>query len=146
MGRKERKESVICDKADLPAGYVPLGTLATDSGSTPLYGYVQRAYERGEWSRSLFRCKGKRFIHKDDLERLTTEFNARQGGDSCDSSGNDDGDSQYVAVCVSLASIDRTLNEMHRVLERLTVAVESIATQPKAEPVGTWRDMNGESL
>jgi hypothetical protein len=31
----------------------------------------------------------------------------------------------------SLASIDTTLNEIYRVLERLTAAVESIATQPK---------------
>jgi hypothetical protein len=35
---------------------------------------------------------------------------------------------------------------MHATLERLTAAVESIATQPKAETAGSWRDMNGESL
>ena len=35
---------------------------------------------------------------------------------------------------------------MQCTLERLTAAVESIATQPKDEPVGTWRNMNGESL
>ena len=34
------------------------------------------------------------------------------------------------SVCESLASIDTTLDEMYRVLERLTTAVESIATQP----------------
>lgn len=48
------------------------------------------------------------------------------------------------AAMASLASIDTTLDEIYRVLERLTAAVENIATQPKAEPAGTWRDMNGE--
>jgi hypothetical protein len=54
--------------------------------------------------------------------------------------------SQLDAACKSLASIDTTLDEIYRVLERLTTAVENIATQPKAEPVGTWRDMNGEVM
>lgn len=35
------------------------------------------------------------------------------------------------SVCESLASIDSTLDEIYRVIERLTLAVESIATQPK---------------
>lgn len=34
-------------------------------------------------------------------------------------------------VCESLASIEATLDEIYRVLERLTAAVEIIATQPK---------------
>ncbi len=37
------------------------------------------------------------------------------------------------AAVQSLASIDTTLDEIYRVLERLTTAVESIATQPKAD-------------
>lgn len=35
------------------------------------------------------------------------------------------------AAVASLASIDTTLDEIYRVLERLTAAVENIATQPK---------------
>ena len=35
------------------------------------------------------------------------------------------------AAVASLASIDTTLDEIYRVLERLTTAVENIATQPK---------------
>ena len=50
------------------------------------------------------------------------------------------------SVCESLASIDSTLDEIYRVLERLTTAVESVATQPRGEPAGTWRDINGEAL
>lgn len=35
------------------------------------------------------------------------------------------------SVCESLGSIDTTLDEIYRVLERLTAAVENMATQPK---------------
>ena len=148
MKRKEPTVSVVHDKEHVPPGYVPLGTLATDSGSTPLYGYVQRAFERGEWARSLFKCRGKRFIHRDDLERLTAEFNARQTSDSVDVAKDDGGiDKRHAeSACELLAYIGSTLVEVRCVMERLTAAVESIATQPKAEPAGAWRDMNGESL
>ena len=56
-------------------------------------------------------------------------------------------DKRYAeSACELLAYIGSTLVEVRCVMERLTAAVESIATQPKAEPAGTWRDMNGESL
>lgn len=35
------------------------------------------------------------------------------------------------SVCESLCSIDSTLDEIYRVLERLATAIESIATQPR---------------
>lgn len=51
------------------------------------------------------------------------------------------------SVCESLASIDSTLDEIYRVLERLTAAVESIATQPKgSDAEGSWRGVNGECV
>ena len=40
-------------------------------------------------------------------------------------------DARIEAGIASLVSIDATLDEIYRVLERLTAAVESIATQPK---------------
>lgn len=137
MNRNRRKESVIYDKADLPAGYVPLGTLATDTGSTPLYGYVQRAFERGDLMRSLFKCRGKRFIHQDDLDRLTAQFNARAASpqqDQCDSSTDGVASmshGQCEAAVVALCEINNGIALMQATLERLTLAVESIATQPK---------------
>lgn len=51
---------------------------------------------------------------------------------------------QIESVCESLADLAQSAAAIERLLERLTAAVENIATQPKAEPVGTWRDMNGE--
>jgi hypothetical protein len=41
-------------------------------------------------------------------------------------------DKRYAeGACESLSSIDSTMDEIYRVLERLTTAVESIATQPR---------------
>ena len=53
---------------------------------------------------------------------------------------------QNEAAVVALCEINNGISLIHATLERLTAAVESIATQPKAELSGTWRDMNGESL
>lgn len=131
MKDSRRKESVIHDKADLPSGYVPMGTLASGSGSTPLYTYMQRAWERGEWSRSLFKCRGKRFIHQDDLNRLTAEFNAKQASEPSVSREDKGDESVYGSKAGSLASIAFDLGRIEVVLERLTLAVESIATQPQ---------------
>lgn len=131
MKSERRKESVIHDKADLPAGYVAMGTLASGSGSTPLYTYMQRAWERGEWGRSLFKCRGKRFIHKDDLDRLTAEFNAKQASEPSVSGEHKGDESFYGSKAGSLASIAFDLGRIEIVLERLALAVESIATQPR---------------
>lgn len=150
MKRKEPTVSVVHDKEHVPPGYVPLGTLATDSGSTPLYGYVQRAFERGEWARSLFKCRGKRFIHRDDLERLTAEFNARQTSDSVDVAKDDGGTAPHAeSLCLSLADIGTTLVEIRCVLERLTNAVESITTQPNVRfedaTEASWNGTHGNT-
>ena len=50
------------------------------------------------------------------------------------------------SAVIALCEINNGITLMQATLERLTAAVESIATQPKAEMAGTWRDMNGESL
>lgn len=70
-------------------------------------------------------------------QRETPRRKAKRTAESLDAS-------VAAAACESLASVGTTLDEIYRVLERLTAAVESIATQPKPEPAGTWRDMNGE--
>ena len=49
------------------------------------------------------------------------------------------------AAIVALCEINNGISLIHATLERLTAAVESIATQPKADAVANWRDMNGES-
>jgi hypothetical protein len=70
----------------------------------------------------------------DALAKHSAEFSARRDGiqklrPDAESSGIDTRHAE--SACESLASIDTTLDEIYRVLERLTTAVESIATQPK---------------
>jgi hypothetical protein len=55
-------------------------------------------------------------------------------------------DLQYESACESLAEIATSLAGVERLLERLATAVESIATAPRHEPAGAWRDMNGELM
>jgi hypothetical protein len=56
-------------------------------------------------------------------------------------------DLQCESVCESLGDIASGLGCVVTLLERLATAVESIATAPKQhEPVGAWRDMNGELM
>ncbi len=157
MTRKKRRESEICDKADLPSGYVPLGTLATDGGATPLYGYVQRAYERGQWTRSLFRCRGKRFIHKDDLDRLTAEFNSKPA--ACvqepprePAKENGKSSAQLEALLCALSALITNQTTMLHSFERIAYAVEKIAKHPLArlddvcivETEDSWKETNGQ--
>ena len=61
---------------------------------------------------------------------------------------------QYEAAVVALCEINNGITLMQVTLERLTTAVESIATQPKTPHQesmatiggnGSWRDMNGEA-
>ena len=54
--------------------------------------------------------------------------------------------SQIEASAASLASIDATLDEIYRVLERLTTAVESIATQPKTPQHELLHTFNGNGF
>lgn len=55
-------------------------------------------------------------------------------------------DNRMEAAVVAVCEINNGISLIAGLLERLTAAVESIATTTKAEPVGSWRDMNGESL
>lgn len=54
--------------------------------------------------------------------------------------------SQFDSACDCLNAAASALERIEKVLERLASAAESMAPQPKEEPVGTWRDMNGEAL
>jgi uncharacterized membrane protein len=50
---------------------------------------------------------------------------------------------QNEAAVVALCEIINGISLMHATLERLTAAVESIATQPKREPLEEFANDNG---
>lgn len=128
---------------DLPSGWVPLSHFDSrdrgkSDGHSAEYKLLVAAVRDGEL-RGLQDPKSRRYyVPQDEANRLligkASQAAEKPSAKACE-----------LAAADSLASIDTTLDEIYRVLERLTTAVENIATQPKAEPVGSWRDMNGEA-
>lgn len=68
---------------------------------------------------------------KEDIDEFLRgpEQHEKQQSGAADSTSIDKRHAE--SVCQSLVSIDTTLDEIYRVLERMATAVESIATQPK---------------
>jgi hypothetical protein len=142
----------VFDRALIPADYVR-NTKNQDRGYV-FANYVGKEIHAGRATAILFGGDpetgsghgGAFYVHPDHMQRLQREWdsrgsNERQEG-NCEShsivgskpvfSGVIDA-RHAERVCESLASIDTTLDEIYRVLERLTTAVESVATQPRAE-------------
>ena len=133
MSKKEAVDSVIHDMAHLPAGFVPLGQICGESGASALYGYVDRKFRRGDLQHGRFKCRGKLFVHKDDLDRCREEFENRKPEPKkrCDSSQQSATSQQLDAAITALVRIDNGISLMQATLDRLATAVESIATQPR---------------
>ena len=109
-------------------------------GHSPQYKLLVAAVKDGEL-RGLQDPKSRRYyVPQDEANRLLIS-KAPHASDKATAPK----DLQYESVCESMADIATSLAGVERLLERLATAVEAIATQPK-EPVGSWRDMNGDAL
>lgn len=145
-----RKHSTrfINDESHVPDGYVPL---ASFGHNTRIHRALCDAHRDGRVRAvKLVRHEGDIktgavWVHEGDAAEFRDAYESPQPKAIADSAVEAIGSRHAESVCESLSSIDATLDEIYRVLERLTTAAESIATQPKAEPAGLWRDMNGES-
>ena len=135
MAKQEPADSVIYDVAHLPPGFVPLGKLCNESGATPLYGYIDRVFKRGELTHGRFRCRGKLFIHEEDLKRCREDFENRSEKQppQHNTRGKQCSNEQVEAAVIALCEINNGITLMHGLLERLACAVEAIATQPKKD-------------
>jgi hypothetical protein len=135
----------IQDESQVPAGYVAMPEFGVNGTE---YKAVSRAQKTGLIRAvKLVRHEGDLkggavWVHKSDADAYLRSLVMPEVSTTVETQSSTTVD--VSAAVQSLASIDTTLDEIYRVLERLTAAVENIATQPKAEPVGTWRDMNGE--
>jgi hypothetical protein len=143
----------IRDEREVPDGYMAL--VEFDSQS------LDHKRLSGAHAKGLIRAvkmmrsprdhrSGKVWVHHQDAKAFLAAYDTQRAGhkpeptaEAAVAAGIDKRHAEI--ACESLASMKSTMDEIYLVLERLTAAVESIATQPKAEPVGTWRDMNGES-
>jgi hypothetical protein len=153
MGKKRPQESIIHDIKHLPAGFVPMGQLANESGATPLYGFIDRAFHRGELRQGRFKCRGKVFIHEDDLSLCKSAFESQRDADGSDASEefsreNTAPEGQQFECMYgyldSLRLIEQRLLRIANAAESIATAVESIAAQPKTPPQqGLAHEMSG---
>jgi hypothetical protein len=139
---------------DLPSGWVPLAHFDSrergkSDGHSADYKLLVSAVRDGEL-RGLQDPKSRRYYVPQDAANRLLIGKATQAADKpADESKQaraTASSSQIEAAVIALCEINNGITLMQATLERLTTAVENIATQPKAEPVGTWRDMNGEVM
>lgn len=90
---------------------------------------------------------GRWYVHRSQAAKLLAEAFDSAADVSVDKASNGCLDGRRIESAITaMCEISNGLTLMHEVLERLTAAVEQIATQPRSEPARTWPDMNGESL
>lgn len=145
-------EGLLFSEADVPAGYEPIGGL--NNTNKPLHSFVLRACEKGSVRRYRVRQGqrgyGKYFIHSDDLARVTKEWESLPQHTPERQTADDLSDlKEQAASCAAFVrhylqveqpGIFDCLNDaaaclcrIEKVLERLTTAVESIATPDYAD-------------
>ncbi len=144
-------EGLLFSEADVPAGYEPIGGL--NNTNKPLHSFVLRACEKGSVRRYRVRQGqrgyGKYFIHSEDLARVTKEWESLPQHTPERDQFTASGDSRTEAAVVALCEINNGISLVLATLERLTSAVESIATQPdyadrlRREIVATCDNANG---
>ncbi len=114
----------------IPADFSPLAdwdhrNRANNDGHSVAWKTLSDALKAGEIP-GFKLSNGRWYVH----EAKANEFLAKSKATPVETPVLAD-DSRIEAGMASLASIDTTLDEIYRVLERLTAAVESIATQSK---------------
>lgn len=141
----EITQSVTSRPSDIPAGYIAISTFGchkgnTDKEASPEYKALYQAWRDERISgiklmKSVHDKRGQIFVAPGDADRVIAECRQpRPKPKTAATAVVGSVDKRYAeSVCESLASIDSTLDEIYRVLERLTAAVENIATQPKAK-------------
>ena len=140
---RKYKTKVITDESQVPAGFKRISSLAdslTDQKKLS-DAHTDGLIEAVKLMRSTDDRTGPVWVDAQaaaHVLRGSATLQARKPAKAVDYAWGE-------SACLSLADIGGTMVEIRCVLKRLAAAVESIATQPKAEPVGTWRDMNGES-
>jgi hypothetical protein len=151
------------DARDIPQGWVRLASLGGGGGGrkqSQKYNMVHAAIGRGDiTSEECIKIKmtpndprGPIYVSPQAIDRVVSE--AQAAVDSLMNhrqpihkrAGNLLIDRQIEAAATALCEMNTGVTLMRATLERLTAAVESIATQPKGETAGSWRDMNGETL
>lgn len=123
------RECVVYERAHIPPEYLPLGDL--HESEQTVHRYLVKQCEAGNARR--FRLGRLLFVHADDIQAARLRHEQRQQS----AANSDDRVLRLVEQCLipdafdCLNAIAGSLEEAVKSLERLTTAVESIATQPK---------------
>ena len=145
---RKYKTKVITDESQVPAGFKRISSLAdslTDQKKLS-DAHTDGLIEAVKLMRSTDDRTGPVWVDAQaaaHVLRGSATLQARKPAKAVDSAW---ADRRIESAVIALCEINNGITLMQATLERLTAAVESIATQPKAEPAGSWRDMNGESL
>ena len=153
----EIRQSVTSRKSDIPGHFIAISSFGCHKGNTDkkaseeykalYHAWCDERISGIKLMKSVHDKRGQIFVDPADAERVIAQFCQPKPiqkplltvGPRRESDAATD-------ACELLGSMGATLDEIFLVLERLTAAVESIATQPKTEPAGTWRGVNGECL
>jgi len=137
------KTKVITDESQVPDGFKRISVLADSLADQKKLSdaHTDGVIAAVKLMRSTDDRTGPVWVDADAAHQVLS-------GDKPKAKAKQPSDLQYESVCESLADIASGMGYVVQLLERLTTAAEQIATQPKAqhEPVGSWRDMNGEVM
>jgi hypothetical protein len=141
---RKYRTKVITDESQVPAGFKRISVLAdslTDQKKLS-DAHTDGLIEAVKLMRSTDDRTGPVWVDADAARKVLANDKPSTRPAAVDSHASD---RRLEGAVVALCEINNGISFMQATLERLTAAVESIATQPKADPAGTWRDMNGEA-
>ena len=135
------------DDFTLPAGFVPLSDWdhrhrSGSDGHSAEYKALRLAADAGKIQAFKMGGSGRWYVsRKDAAELLASQLGGPQA--QAKHKAKQTTDLQYESVCESMADIATSLAGVERLLERLAVAAESIATQPRTAQQELLHTING---
>ena len=137
-------EGVVFDVSHIPSDYVPIADLHSNNKrhhNAMVHACAANRMRRIRFRRSASDSMGFIYVHKEDAAAIIADsdasLEARKSTRTCDESSKETVSCKAVdaqqaqAAVTALCRIDNGISLMLETLERLTTAVESIATQPK---------------
>jgi hypothetical protein len=157
-------QKVTSEKEQIPKYYVALSSYGCHNGdrkATPEYRALNDAWQKkalGGWKlmSTPSDLRGRIYIDPNEAAAILKALDAAKvtaaeeaASQQVPQSSRAEADPALLECGFSIhSSINRLVAVAERIvhaLERTAEAVESIATQPK-QPVGSWRDMNGDVM
>ena len=130
-------EGVVFDASHIPGDYVALKDYHQNCKRH--HNALTKACAANKIRRIRFRRSasdkyGFLYVHQADAAAIVADSDAKFS--ERDEAGDSHGQCDMVPAAETLASIEVTLDNLCVLLERMTIAVESIATQPNVKPAG----------